>query len=258
MILFTLFILFFFYIIVMNHIIIFIIIIVLSSYKLIKKICHQSEIFQFKGKDTGPTITLISGTHGNEPAGAIYLTELVKKFQKGTLYLKRGKLIIIPEVNKCGLYLNTRNVPDFPFSWDANRNYPFKSSTKETPTMILRYLHIINRSDFILDFHEGWGFHKIHPSSVGSGVYPNGYGNSTKLSKKIVKHINYTISKSDHIFIAKPLSDIKGSLKNYTQENKIPYILVETSGQNNILPLSTRKKQIDIIIKTIFQEMKLL
>ena len=242
----------------MDNFIIYLVIIILSSYKLLQKICHQSKIFRFYGKEDGPTITFISGTHGNEPAGAIYLQELVTKFQKEELYLKKGQLIIIPQVNKCGLYLHTRNVPDVPFSWDINRSYPYQSSQSEIPNLILRYLHIINKSDFILDFHEGWGFHKIHPLSVGSGVYPNDYGNSSELSKKMVNNINKNISISRHKFISKPLSNIKGSLKNYSKENKIPYILVETSGQNDILPLETRKKQIDNIIKTFFTEMQIL
>lgn len=221
----------------------------MSRYKqYLKKTCHTPRIYTFTSKTPYQTVTLISGTHGDEPAGAIYLKHLIKKYNKG--FPLNITLHIIPEVNKCGLMLNTRRVPDTDLdNWDLNRHYPIRDETP--PDMIKKYLYLIEQSDLVVDIHEGWGYHLVNSQSKGSGIYPNGFGESVSIAKKMIKNVNKIVHNRYHRFVIANIEKIPGSLRYYCTRREIPYILVETSGKYDIAPLENRLRKLDKIIKTL-------
>ena len=70
----------------------------------------------------GPVVLMVGGTHGNEPAGTVGLEKLIKS----NLYIKRGKIIIVPKVNKIGLSLGIRFGFNGFLPIDYNRFYPLE------------------------------------------------------------------------------------------------------------------------------------
>ena len=212
---------------------------------IVRRACRNPHIFKFASSEPGKTIVLIGGTHGNEPSGAVYLRDLITSLGKRKAKLIKGTVIIIPELNKCGLQLKQRLLPDLPWAWDINRNY------SKNKSFYNKYLKFIDQADLIIDCHEGWGFAKINPGSLGSGIYYNGLGDTQELAKKMVAQINQTITEEKHKFIYGKNKTIPGSLGTYSVNNNIPYILIETSGQNNIQPLPIRIKQVEHAIKTL-------
>ena len=138
-----------------------------------------------------PTILLIAGTHGNEPAGTKTLYELINKIKNKEIKLIRGTLIIIPKANKCGYYLNSRFLPYKFFNNDLNRNY-ICNNLKCKDNISSKIIKLVNKSDFIIDFHEGWGYHKINKNSLGSTITTT----NTKISKFIGKTIVNKLNKN--------------------------------------------------------------
>lgn len=104
---------------------------------------------------------MIGGTHGNEPAGSIGL----EKFISSNVNISRGKIIIVPRVNKIGLELGLRYGFNGFFPIDFNRNYPtvLQESDSNTSTNInSQIINLVGISDFILDIHEGWGWNIVN------------------------------------------------------------------------------------------------
>ena len=210
-----------------------------------KELCHKSTVYQFIGKRTTPTLTLIAGTHGDEPAGSVFLSNLVR-----TPPSFCGKLVVIPTVNQCGLWFKTRKVPDIPYDWDLNRQYPTRQHP-QTPEMIRRYLHLIATSNLVVDFHEGWGYRAMNTHSKGSGIYSNGFGSSTAIAEQMIQQVNLHIPNQNHRFVTETLKAVPGSLRFFCTEREIPYILVETSGKHEIEPLEERLCKLKVIVQTL-------
>ena len=218
-----------------------------------QSLCHTPEIYQFPtrfSKNSSKTIFLISGTHGNEHAGPIYLEQLVQKFSKKMDY--GIKLIIIPKVNRCGLMKNIRKVPELTIkNWDLNRAYPVKDATT-VPDIINHYLYLIKQAHLVVDLHEASGYRKINRKSKGSGIYANGYGVSSTIVQEMVRNVNKIIDNEQHHFVTEKIPLIQGSLRGYCTEQKLPYILIETTGIHDIEPLKLRLVKLDNIITTLF------
>lgn len=138
---------------------------------MINKICNSKDSLEYYIYDTqnvGKTVVIIGGTHGNEPIGNISIKNLIKKLNDKTIKLNKGKLILIPSVNYCALKLGIRFIPGI---GDMNRKYPKNISYNNIGCPITdKVLDLIKDADFILDFHEGWGFHK-KDRSMGSNYH---------------------------------------------------------------------------------------
>ena len=236
-----------------------IIIIVILFIYITRKICIvEPESFIYDSKINGPTITIIGTTHGNEPVGYHAIKELINRLNTKDIILKRGKLILIPIVNYCGFRLNTRNSILYP---DINRMYTNKNTTSIINKTILKYAE---QSNFLLDFHEGWGYHG-NSSSIGSTITPSLTYDSNQIAVIMKDSVNRTITdnikkfiiRTDDIQLLKDKqnymikTNVKGTLSTYMDNCKKNYILIEISGQNSIQPLELRMNQGRIFIESV-------
>lgn len=224
--------------------IIFCIITIIIIFLYFYKICQtEPEIFTYDSKVNGPTILIIGTTHGNEPAGYFIIKNLIDKLNNKDIILKQGQLILIPLVNYCGYKLNMRN--NFLYG-DINRQY--NTSNKINKFIIEQ---VIN-SDFIIDFHEGWGFHKINNNSIGSTITANNTYDSIQIANNMINDINYTIKDENYKFTLHHNNIIDGTLQEYVKKINKNYILIEITGQNNIQPLNLRINQGLILLNNVF------
>ncbi len=200
------------------------------------------------------TILMIAGTHGNEPAGSYSLNHLINLLNKKQIELKSIKLIIIPEVNYCALKNNSRSIFGI---GDINRQY-FNETKNKINKSVMKF---VDDADIILDFHEGWGYHKINNHSVGStiSIFDNNHESilanmSGKLGYLLVDKINQTRNDKNKQFtllLQKSSNEINHSLRQYCKNKNKEYILIETSGQNDIQELQIRHDQNMIVINTV-------
>lgn len=199
----------------------------------------------------GPNIGIIGGVHGNEPAGSVALTEMLK-----TASPTAGKLTIIYEPNPCGLKMDMR---ENPYTWnDINRQFAPGGGMDDSSR---RILEILEGCDLVLDFHEAWGFYLATkdnlflPVSKGATLAPTTHEFWTTLAPKIVETLNKDIKEPLHKFAIrwKESCDISNTLGCYMATKGRPYLLVETAGQDDVLSLEVRRAQIETIIGMVMQ-----
>jgi hypothetical protein len=192
-----------------------------------------------------PVVYIQGSVHGNEPAGTEACKILLNfyKFNK----IKRGTVIIFPIPNPIGLLLNIRN-NIISYNKDINRNFINNGLCKISQKIIT----IVKKSDFIIDLHEGWGFYLLNNNSIGSTLTP-----TSKIMKKyshiIVNNINKYIKNDYKKFVVLNEDDcnIHSSLRCLSYNLKKKYLLVETTGQNNIQPLNIRVNQMISIVNNL-------
>jgi len=223
---------------------IFIIILIVIYYTtIINNICYKEpEYFIYKGKEEGPTILIIGATHGNEPSGYFAIKEYINKLNSQELILKRGKIIFIPAVNYCGLQLNNRYHNTV---GDINRLYDI--SNKNIINKLI--IDFVDTSDFIVDFHEGYDYANISSNSLGSTITPSENKLSEIVANKVIENINKNIDIELKKFKMNKNKNILGSLRHYSIN--LNYILVETTGQNDVQPLKIRVDQCIDVINTV-------
>lgn len=212
--------------------------------------CNKMDIYTKKSRKKGPKILLIGGTHGNEPSGYLALLRLQNALKKNKLKLKSGEITIIHNVNPCGYYLDNRHYNIVGKDIDLNRmygkNFPINTKIES----------IIDKYDIVIDFHEGWGFISDKQGSIGSSIQAinipkHHYDNILKIINSDIK-INYKKWELNTRRI------IANTLRDYCIRKKKKYILVETSGQNNIQAMSIRINQNLKVINYILTKYKIL
>ena len=189
-------------------------------------------------------ICIIAGVHGNEPAASILLNKMINNnyFDQNinNLFIR-----VIPIANKFGYKFNTRYQNNI-FYPDINRNF-INDGVDTTSKDIIK---LTKNMDIVLDFHEGWGFHKINSDSLGSSITIT--SKMKELGNIIINNLNNIISEEKYKFvILENICDINSSLGCYSNKNNINYILVETTGQNDIQEMNIRQEQIFNIINTV-------
>ncbi len=229
----------------------------------LKNRCNELIIHTFTSDIPGPTMVAVAGSHGNEPGGTNGLYKLIHELKEGTARVKTGTLIILPELNRCGLKLGIRYLPQELLAFnvsvsDLNRNYANKLGEEGKCTISKEVETILKKADYVYDGHEGYDFTKLVPESMGSGIYPS----QEKKAQTIASHLTESINQSPLLhdkedykkFITRDnWSLIDGSLRKYCQNRNIPYILVETTGQNDIQPLDVRGNQHHYLCKKMAQ-----
>ena len=103
-----------------------------------------------RAKETGPTVLITAGIHGDEVNGVEIVRQIISK---GYNKPEKGMIICIPIVNVFGFLNQERKFPD---GRDLNRSFP--GSAKGS--LASRFAHfimeeIVPHADYILDFHTG-------------------------------------------------------------------------------------------------------
>jgi len=205
-----------------------------------------------------PTICIIGSVHGNEPAGTYALQELIKN--KWFDRITNSRVIVILNPNPIGLMTNNRE--SWEWGWfDINRSYDLYNSTNYTSKTIVRQIQeCVLKSDLVLEFHEGWGFHKINPTSLGSTIMPTNHTLAINVGKSMLSNINTQILDYSKQFtlILNDACGITSSLGCYCEKKSIPHILLEITGQNDKQPIELRKKQVQLLIRYAMQSLHII
>jgi len=203
--------------------------------------CYKVNIIEYDSKIKGHNILFIANTHGNEPSGKYALDNLKLILDKRPI--KSGKITIINNLNKCGYYINNRYYSNIGKNYDLNRLYGKNFIVNK------QVEKLVKDSNIIIDFHEGWGFIGKDKNSIGSSFTFYNFNKKTK--KDLLTKINNNISIDYKKFKESVRKTIPHSLRDYISKSNKKYILVETTGQNNIQPLSIRVNQCITVISYI-------
>ena len=214
-------------------------------------ICGNIDIYTVKSKNKGPKILLIGGTHGNEPAGYVTLLRLQNAFKKKKLTLRVGELTIIHNINSCGYFIGNRHYNNIGPRIDLNRFYNKNFFINK------KVENIVDKYDIILDFHEGWGYiNRKENNSIGSSIQTI---NIPKYQyDELLKIINNKIHIDYKKWSLNTRAIIDNTLRDYCLRKNKKYMLIETSGQNNVQNINVRINQSLEIINYILKKYKLL
>jgi len=226
-------------------------------YSLLYHWANDIQIEQFKSNINGPIILIIGSVHGNEPAGGVAVSQLSDKIKKMG-GIKCGKLVLISCPNKLGTALNSRWLCHRIFNCDLNRNFPRIQGETPCEPISLKIAEYVKEADFVLDLHEGWGWAN-HSQSLGSGLYPGETPECIQLAGEIRDSLNNRIADlSKKWVMAENNHPEFKSLRSYCCLLGIHYILVETTGQNDIQPLRLRVEQHLYIMNFILKKYKVI
>jgi predicted deacylase len=232
------------------------ILIIFIFYIIVYLWANQIEMIVYDSYHPGPTVLIVGSTHGNEPAGTATLEHVISN---RLFLLQTGRIIFIPKPNKLGYLLNIRYLPYRITNNDLNRNYPRTKDEIPKEPISSKICTIAAQADFIIDLHEGWGFHRIHPNSLGSGLYPGDTRFAIRLAHAAAEQLNASIIDPNKKFVVGVNNHPElNSLRSYCNLINKNYILVETTGQNNIQPLHIRRNQMIELIRFVLVNLKMI
>ncbi|MDC0284252.1 BPL-N domain-containing protein [Mariniblastus sp.] len=202
----------------------------------------------------GPTVLIVGGIHGNEPAG-FRAADQIRHWP-----IKRGKLIVIPQVNRLGVEANIRWSPDHRNDREArdlNRNF----GTLGQPEPRTEHCRAVwgfiesERPEWIFDLHEGFDFHRVNPKSVGSSVIA--FPDQTKFAAKLQAAVNERIPQELQFDLLDRSGPVVGSLARAGREKLgANSFILETTFKDQ--PISKRTRQHRMMVSTALLELGML
>lgn len=206
-------------------------------------------IIVLRGALPGPTVLVVGGIHGNEPAPPHAVRQLA------ALPIQRGRLVLVPEANVAALAKRSRHTPGTAFV-DLNRNFPIRGrpAPRGRLASALWDLAVRERPELVVDVHEGFDFYRRNPKSVGNSVvyvpHPVVGARTARLARQLVRTMNAAIDEpSKHFSLLAPGPE--GSYaRSVTEELGIASLVLETTrvGQPLELRVAQHRKMLDEIL----------
>lgn len=168
----------------------------------------------------GPTVYIIAGIHGNEPAGI----EALKRIQN--IKIKKGTLILLPEGNSLSVKEKSRTIPSL---GDLNRTFPGKEKGMDVEELAYEIFENINiyRPDIVLDLHESKNYNSGEIYAVGHSVIYVHFS-LMRLVEELVLFLNEEEEPYIYFFDEK-----EGTLNTALSQEDIPVITFETDVEQS-------------------------
>jgi putative intracellular protease/amidase len=206
----------------------------------------------------GPTVLIVGGIHGNEPAGAGAAEEI----RHWTIAC--GKLIVLPQANRPGLAAVTRAIPSTgpgaaAAGDEANLNRCFPSAPDESPkgplaAAIWKMVERV-RPDWLVDLHEGSGTAGEGDASVGSSIISSRPASAKERARSMLETVNATIGDEKKRFVLKS-QPIAGSLARGAGDRLgAATMIAETTSKGQ--PRSLRERQHRIVVHRLLEDLKM-
>lgn len=213
--------------------------------------------FSVEGNKPGPTVLITGGIHGNEPAGS-HAADQIRHWP-----IERGKLIVVPRVNRAGLKAGTRWLPEFQADEvrrDLNRNFPKAERTEPVAPLAQALWKFVveQKPDLVVDLHEGFDFHISNPKSVGSSIIFSASEKRTKLAGQMLATVNATVTDGKRQFeLLSKSGAAKGSLvRAATDTLGIDAFLLETTYKDQ--PISLRARQHRTMVSSLLHDLRMI
>lgn len=180
----------------------------------------------------GPTVMVIGGIHGDEPAGFLAAESIA------TWAIDRGTLIVLPRANIPAIAERTRNASG---GSDLNRVFPGSKSSEngtEKLAAAINDLMIEYEPLWVIDLHEALHCERQVRGGLGQTfIYPY-EGSDLDIVMELVKAVNRTIYLEDYEFLLLR-GAAEGSTLEAAQQIGSNSLIIETCMQ---LPVSERVK----------------
>ncbi len=206
----------------------------------------ETPYYAWESGRPGPTVVVVAGVHGNEPAGP-RAAEAIRHWPPVA-----GTLIVVPRANKVSLQLRRRLLPT-PSDRDLNRAFP--RSPDERPRGELAkalWAFVCSRKPtWLVDLHESVNFRDADKTKVGNSViyYPNP---ATRAMAAKIAAALAPVAAGHDFRLLRP--GAKGSLVRAAAERLGAHaFMVETTRRDQ--PLSLRVRQHRLAVHTLLREL---
>ncbi|GAA4835760.1 hypothetical protein GCM10023310_11560 [Paenibacillus vulneris] len=169
----------------------------ISKHVLAKNSKFETPYYIIDGELQGSTVMITAGVHGTERAGFLSAKKLLEQLRSDVIHIRRGRLIIIPVVNRIAVRRRIRGVPDL------NRTFPRRYGKRRARHPLSRAVFRLAREqgpDWYVDLHEANGLFRIQPKALGQTLIVNPGSKVIPFSKRIIRRINPSIKRRSRRF----------------------------------------------------------
>lgn len=202
----------------------------------------------------GPTVLVSAGMHGNEPA-AVWAARQIEHWP-----VAKGKLIVLPCVNRLGFAANIRWSPDYRNDRekrDLNRNFPRQAGESAKTKLCQAVWEFVasHQPDWVFDLHEGFDFHRLNSKSVGSSVIA--MPKLAEFGKALQETVNQDVPAEIQFDLLAKSGPVQGGLARSSAEllGASAFILETTFKEQ---PISLRTRQHRRMMSTALQRIGLI
>ncbi|MBF0318618.1 MAG: succinylglutamate desuccinylase/aspartoacylase family protein [Nitrospirae bacterium] len=220
---------------------------------------YELHVYKIHGTDPGKTLLIIGGIQGDESGG--YLSADLY----ADMALKKGSLIVVPRANFLSIIKHKRAINN-----DMNRRFAINSREYYEDKVVEILKALIDKSDYLLNLHEGSGFYSdtwesdlANPKRFGQSiiadtdVYKTDSGkviNLAGIAGEIVEKVNSNIKIDRHHFRFNNHKTFEKDTTHPEQRKSATYYALSTRG----IPafgIETSKEITDIEKKVRYQTM---
>lgn len=204
-----------------------------------------------EGKEAGPTVLVVGGMHGDEPAGARAAAGVAQ------WPIARGKLVVLPRANEAALKKHRRLSPE---GEDRNLNRDFPQAAGEAAKgdlakAIWQFVAEL-KPDWLLDLHESRGVRQQLKTSSGSTIIRDTKRATTTKAQAMLDAINATIEEADRKFVLLR-GPVKGGIARSASDLLATHAMIlETTSAKQ--PIELRVRQHQLMVRRLLDDLKML
>lgn len=159
-----------------------------SSYTIRTGTSEETTVFVADGDEPGPTVMVVGGMHGDEPAG----------YESASLIAQwgvdRGRLVVLPEAFKPAIESRSRGVD----GRDLNREFPPGSEPESALARSIWGVVTDEAVDFLFDLHSSHGVYDDGDGDgVGQAVFATAAGDADRHRRDLQSYLNETLVAND-------------------------------------------------------------
>lgn len=196
-----------------------------------------------QSKLAGPTVMVIGGVHGDEPAGSFAALQIAG------WSIEKGRLVVVERSNELALRAKARRTPGLPRKEaDLNRQFPHEARDKPVGVLATALWRLIQTiaPDYFLDLQEGYDFAQTNPKSVGSSIILGSNESGRQPALAMLGAVNATIEDAKKKFVLKRPA-IAGSVARAVADRlAIPSMILLTTTKNQARAYRVRQHRLTV------------
>jgi hypothetical protein len=138
----------------------------------------RTVVYVHEADRPGPTVVVVGGQHGNEPAGYLAARDVAD------WSVERGTLVVVPQANPRAIRAGTRFVD----GRDLNRQYPVGAEPTSAQARAIWGVVLRHDANAVIDLHSSRGTY--HVDGVGQAVFPTVTGDAVAHADTAVERVN--------------------------------------------------------------------